>query len=68
VSTFVFVLSIICLFYVLLLIVTSNQVIGLLGNKYRGSEDSMLLWGRFFFLYTIRFQPGTALIVYKNVK
>jgi len=65
---FISILLIIWLFYFLFIVLTSNLIIGFLGEKYINTKDLILLWGVFFFVYTIRFQLCTALAVYKQFK
>lgn len=68
VLTFICILLIISLFYFLLIILTSNLIIGFLGRKYINAKGLILLWGVFFLISTIRTQLGTALIAYKQFK
>ncbi len=68
VFSFISTLLIVWFFYSLLIMLTSNLIIGFLGEKYINTKELIFIWSIFFFVNSIRFQMGAALLVYRKFK
>jgi O-antigen/teichoic acid export membrane protein len=54
--------------YFVFIMYYSDIMINILGEKYANTKNLLIYWGIFFFIYTIRYQLGTGLGVYKKFK
>jgi len=67
---FVFMLSLLVIWFIYFgaVLLLSDTLIGFLGEKYNNTKGLIVLWGAYFFIYTMRFILGTGIVVYKRFK
>jgi len=54
--------------YLIFLVIFSNAIIRLLGEKYYNTNSLINLWAAYYLIYTIRYILGAGIIVYKRFK
>jgi O-antigen/teichoic acid export membrane protein len=67
---FAFMLSLLGIWFLYFgtVLLISDSLIGFLGEKYNNTKGLIVLWGAYFFIYTMRFILGTGIVVYKRFK
>lgn len=60
------ILMILSVVYFVIIILTSERILGVFGGKYAGTEFLVFLWGINFLVYMVRSHLSSALIVYRE--